>query len=193
VDVWGTGRLEARKPDKSKHRYHALRGKRTAHTITNHNINTFGDPGLLADCLIRNNPNKSHTLGVVPHYSERDHPATKALMARLPNAIFIDVFEEPLTVIKQIASCHFVISSSLHGLVVADSLNIPNLWLQITGKLRGKNWKFADYYSAFDLESNSPIPVSTIHSFKTIEAKFENYVRPGLQNIKEQLVRTFPY
>lgn len=193
VDVWGTGRLEARPPRKSKHRYHAVRGRLTAATVTNHEIAAFGDPGLLADRLLASLPAKRHTLGVVPHYSERDHPETKALRSRLPDAVFIDVFEEPLTVIEKIASCHFILSSSLHGLVVADAFGLPNLWMRITGNLRGRDWKFFDYYSVFKDIQPQAIQANSIHSFADTEARFECYERPGIERIKQKLAQAFPY
>jgi len=192
VDVWGTGRLDARPAHRSKHRYHALRGKLTAATVANHEVSIFGDPGLLADRLLSTLPSKRHTIGVVPHYSERKHPYTQALLSRLPDAVFIDVFDEPIDVIGKIAACHFVVASSLHGLVVADALGVPNQWIRISGNLRGQNWKFLDYYSVYDGLRPQSADINLIQSVTDLEARLVDYERPRLDQIKKALVDAFP-
>ena len=45
----------------------------------------------------------------------------------------------PFKCIKQIADCE-IISSALHGLIAADSLNIPNKWIKLSNKLVGNNF-----------------------------------------------------
>ena len=57
----------------------------------------------------------------------------------------------PLDNVKNVATkisgCTVVFSSSLHGLILADSYGIPNAHIIITNKLQGDTYKFEDYYS----------------------------------------------
>ncbi|GLQ53654.1 hypothetical protein GCM10010862_09130 [Devosia nitrariae] len=48
-------------------------------------------------------------------------------------------------VVEEIASCEFVISSSLHGLVVADAYGIPSIYVRV-GEREGL-LKYEDYYA----------------------------------------------
>lgn len=49
--------------------------------------------------------------------------------------------------VGQIARCRAVLSTSLHGLVVADSFGIPVVWFELEPALWGKDFKFLDYES----------------------------------------------
>ena len=58
-----------------------------------------------------------------------------------------------MQVIHEIACCKFIISSSLHGLIIAHSLGIPTVAFEIQDTpLRGGRFKFRDYYSAYGLD-----------------------------------------
>ena len=62
---------------------------------------------------------------------------------------FIDVNEaNPLDVIDQITSCRKILSSSLHGLIVADAYRIPNARLILSNLICGGDFKFDDYYKS---------------------------------------------
>ena len=49
----------------------------------------------------------------------------------------------------QLSKCKRVISSSLHDLILADSLVIPNIRIILSNKIYGGNFKFNDYYSSY--------------------------------------------
>lgn len=58
----------------------------------------------------------------------------------------LDPMSDAETLIASAARCQRIVSSSLHGLILADSLGIPNMWdpypVEVT-------FKFRDYASAF--------------------------------------------
>ena len=194
IHVWGTGVIEARPPAKSRHYYHAVRGPLTASTLSNHSVSQFGDPGLLVDQLIAAGSGKPYRLGVVPHYKEQQEASIQNLHKAIPGSILIDVFEPPEQVIKKITQCEFVVSSSLHGLIVADAFSIPNAWLQVSEQIRGAGWKFKDYYAAFGIEG--PMPLLLSEKTPTLESIIDHigdYQRPGLDAIKEGLLKSFPF
>lgn len=79
------------------------------------------------------------------------------------NVTVIRIDQSPYEVSKQICECKCVLSSSLHGLIFADSYNVPNHQLiflnkknNYTSNVLGNNFKFKDYYSSFDLEYKEP-------------------------------------
>ena len=195
VHVWGTGFIAAQKPAASRHHYHALRGPASAALIENHRITVFGDPGLLVDRIFeRPSPARRISLGIVPHYRDREDASILALHRAIPGSRLIDVFEPAASVVQQIASCDFVVSSSLHGLVVADSYAIPNLWLKVSDRQRGEGFKYSDYYGAFGLPAGEPLSIDgRPPDLDTIVAAIGDYARPGLEHLKDALSGSFPF
>ncbi|NQE93329.1 polysaccharide pyruvyl transferase family protein [Nocardia terpenica] len=74
-------------------------------------------------------PEQGRVRGLVPHlWSQKDLRIHRA-GELFPKIKVIEVRRHPIEVIKQIASCEFVFSSTLHGLAVADSFQVPNQWV----------------------------------------------------------------
>lgn len=130
----------------------AVRGQRTAAALRCSPSVLLGDPGLLARWLVPARAEKEKILGVVPHYLDRRAPAVRGLTSRFRDeALWIDVQQPAVRVIRAIDRCELVVASSLHGLVVADALGIPSIWAQFSGELVGGTFKFDDYYSALGM------------------------------------------
>lgn len=87
----------------------------------------------------------------MPHYVDRVHPSSVAFAA-IDGVHLINVFDEPCEVLRQIAACEFIVSSSLHGLVIADAYGVPNVRVRLSLGLIDE-LKFDDYYSAFGLRA----------------------------------------
>ena len=154
-------------------RFLLLRGKYTYNNIKENGKEVEfidgggdGDLGILSSYLLNNDtPNKKYSLGIIPHYNDLLSPLFFELYKKHPHSIIINVREPVLDVIKTISECECILSSSLHGLIVADSLHIPNLWVENVYKTKytEDRFKYKDYYSAFDLE-NDPVPIfDTLH------------------------------
>ncbi len=195
VHVWGTGFMEEVAPLSSSHHYHAVRGWHTARRLRGVEINTVGDPGLLVDRLLPefDATPKTVPLGLVPHYKDRGDNRIQALAAQIPGAVVLDVFLPPLDFLRRAAACNFILSSSLHGLIVADAFRIPNAWLSLSDSVRGAGFKFADYYSAFGIQDPQPLDISRGLSLHTLSVLAEKYERPGLEKIQQGLLQSFPF
>ena len=98
----------------------AVRGPLTAKGLKGNFV--LGDPGLLADELIPLQE-KKHDLGIVPHWTDTQLEHNKTFLKYNPK--IIRVSDDPLKVIKQIAQCKKIVSSSLHGIILADAFGIP--------------------------------------------------------------------
>lgn len=61
-------------------------------------------------------------------------------------------------------SCKCILSSSLHGLIVADSFNIPNRWISLSESslLEKQNFKYLDYYSSMDVYDEEPLNLNDV-------------------------------
>ena len=115
-----------------------------------------GDAGLLASELLTGNlGNKKYKLGIIPHDREREEHHFIDIHNNNSNSIIINVQDDPMDIIKTMSMCDCIISSSLHGLIVADSLGIPNRWVKLTDNPLGDAFKFHDYYSTFGIKTNA--------------------------------------
>lgn len=98
----------------------ALRGPLTAKGVRGNIV--LADPGLLADELV-GEQDKLYNLGIVPHWTDKsleNNPLFKKY-----NPKIIRVTDDPLKVIKEIGQCKKIVSSSLHGIILADAFSIP--------------------------------------------------------------------
>lgn len=193
VDVWGSGFMHDRAPSRSKHRLHAVRGKLTRERIVNAADAALGDPGLLVSSVFANvaSANKKHAIGVIPHYTDNENTQLKAFLKRYPQAKFLDILNDVDSFIAEMTECEFILSSSLHGLIMADSFGIPNQWLVISDKVEGNNFKFHDYYSVFDIAQPAFSDLDSL-TLEKIEKIAAAYSRPGLQDAQKALIASFP-
>lgn len=178
LTIFGSGFIEKGPEAAPRFKVLAVRGALTRARL---NIDApLGDPGLLFGKIIP--PQKKRwRLGVVPHYADN------LKRGDLPKGVrFINVRQNPIKVSLDIAACDFIVSSSLHGLVVADALGIPNVRLSFQG-LVGGDYKFRDYYSAFDMDDPGSIAQKDLFRFDMFEKMASGYARPGLDRIVEDL------
>jgi pyruvyltransferase len=166
LHVWGSGFIQ---PDsrigwRRKMRFHAVRGDLTADRVGA--SGPLGDPGILASLLIERVP-KVAAVGIVPHYIDAVQcpPRWKA----------IDPMRPVDDVLRDIASCELIVSSSLHGLIAADSFGIPCVWANTDKPLYGSpNYKFLDYATGRRANFNEPISYAEamasndLHSIATV-------------------------
>ena len=201
VAVWGTGFISelsttARIPATGIE-FRAVRGEMSRRVLEGKLGRSLdvptGDPGMLASLLFTEPVPKAHRLGVIPHFRERDDPRFPELSRLSDDSVVIDPTGEPLSVIREIAACELVISSSLHGLIVADSFGIPNLHVKVSDRVNGDGFKFADYYSAFgighrpfDLNSERLISLSQVEDRSCV---FSEAVRAKQHELKAAFPR----
>lgn len=152
VTVWGTGFMAwPRKPIRHiPAEVLAVRGPKTAKIAEDLGwpiAPVYGDPGLLASLLVAQRPAEI-SYGVIPHFAHFDHISRNIDSFGLR---LIDVRKPLMYVLRQISGCEMVFSSSLHGLIVAHSMNIPAV--RISGKysLSGGDFKFDDYFESVDV------------------------------------------
>ena len=86
-----------------------------------------------------------------------------------------------------------VISSSLHGLIIADAYGIPNARVNISNKLIGGDFKFKDYCMSvgreidlgFQLYKNTTLKeISELHFNKKIDFDSNKLLNSSPWNIK---------
>jgi hypothetical protein len=146
--VWGSGLIHDRPLRLPRARFLAVRGELTKDRLGLRGDVALGDAGLLAATVLPR-PATTWDLGFVPHSDHHHDPVAHELVERHPGQVrFIDVRRGPDHVVREIASCAAVLSTSLHGLIVADAYGIPGAWATLGADLMGGTFKFRDHESA---------------------------------------------
>jgi hypothetical protein len=117
------------------------------------------------------------------------------LQEKIPGSVVISPLGDPVKCAEKIAECETVISSSLHGLIAADSFGIPNRQLVFSSNIVGGQFKYDDYHSVF---GGAAAPLS----FQDI---INNGINPDriraeykisydqIAEVQEQLINCFPF
>ena len=197
--IWGTGCMHGHSAMSFPHaRVTALRGHLTTERINcpDKDQAVLGDPGLLASLLAKPE-RKRWKLGLIPHWSERDHPLLAQIASQHAEIVFIDICSPVEEVISIVNRCEFILSSALHGLILADSLQIPNEWLRLNPHQPDQyglpEFKFQDYYTLFGLQEKTYQTIQQADTLETLLAKFGPYERLGLEDLQNNLLEAFPF
>jgi pyruvyltransferase len=192
VHLWGTGIDPERSPtrDQSKgyqcpprtqFKIHALRGRLTAQTFRRQGIDVsdiYGDPIWFLPSIIKPVAEKRYELGIIVHVSElaapQDLPNLRDQVVRytIPPDLSSDIrlfttltqptFSALEERTQEITSCKRIVSTSLHGLVIAETYGIPcvyfrprgkgSLFLAIDDDGSSINHRVRDFYSGVGVE-----------------------------------------
>lgn len=145
--VWGSGAFgtETNSNLNPKAKYLAVRGPLTRNLLRINKIScpeVYGDPALLIPGIFNPPTVKKYKIGVILRWSETDwHRVDVDGDVKKINLGTSDI-EGTLT---DILSCEKIISSSLHGLILADAYGIPSAWLS-SETPKGLEFKFYDYF-----------------------------------------------
>ena len=176
VVIWGTGTLQTTILDRpslklfpvnrlirqikdlvqtAQPRICAVRGPRTRDILQNRGLycpNVFGDPAILLPKYYM--PRKKLTrnpIGLILHHTQhltREQLAFCANIGIRTISIFRKKNNEIENFIEEVCACERVFSSSLHGLIVAQTYGIPAQWIRLkNNSIHADDWhKFEDYF-----------------------------------------------
>lgn len=161
--IWGSGCLKPVGRGFMAHvDFAAVRGPRTAEVLRLGPL-PMGDPGLLIRAAMGEDIAPGEEIALVAHHAHRSDPALRALAGTVPGLRWVDVTDpDPLAVVRAIASCRHVVSSSLHGLVIADAFGRPSTWLDPTGIHAEATFKFHDYAAAIGRDLGAPVTAAAL-------------------------------
>lgn len=188
--IWGSGLIrpvqDFKRPIK---KILAVRGPLTRKELLKNGYDcpeVYGDPALLLPYYVtpRKTP-KRYKLGIIPHYTdfykeELNH------FKNDPNILVIKMFDYKnwTDIIDQICSCDFIASSSLHGLIVAEAYNVPNLWIEVDEPIAGDEnmrFKFHDFFQSIGLDREYPYIINENITQEDLCKQKIKYVKaPGL-------------
>lgn len=191
--VWGSGCIGPMRVDFVKNvRFASLRGPLSA-SILKLKVPSYGDAGLLAPEALGDKPRKTQKIGLVIHHKILDKFWRDDMVPDVKGAKVIDVRNpDHMAVIREIASCKLVVSSSLHGLIVADAFGIPSIWLNPEGNHGSSRFKFYDYANSIGRPMRHPVDVADLKA--AIEAHDLgplDYAH-GIEATRQDILAAFP-
>lgn len=148
-----------------------------------------GDLGLTLPLYYKPSFFKKHMVGIVPHFVDENLPSLAEIKKNYPEIKIISVrnYKKWTDVIDSIASCEFIFSSSLHGLIASEAYNIPCQWISFSDKEEKINWKpgwelkFHDFFSSIG-KNETEYEMSSKDNVLKLAEKFKKEYVPGKIN-----------
>lgn len=115
----------------------SVRGPLTRKLIVNAEVpEIYGDPALLLPLMYFPKVEKRKKTSLIPHYIDKP----------LFDKNIIDIEQNWKTFVDELLACEEIISSSLHGIVIAEAYGIPATWAIWSNKIMGGDFKYQDYF-----------------------------------------------
>jgi pyruvyltransferase len=141
----------------------------------------YGDPAILMPLIYAGQGEKKYDFSIIPQLVTE-----KGVREKYPDAHIISMNTDDYKgVIDQIVQSRLIVSSSLHGVILADVYGVPSVWYRGLGK--EIDFKYKDYYA------------STGRYVEWIPTCVEEALQcnplplPDLKLLQEGLLSTFPY
>ena len=122
-------------------------------------------------------------IGIIPHVVDLHHPVIEEIRENHADEILIiDLahYKKWTDVIDQICSCDMILSSSLHGLIVSDAYNIPNCWIELSGKVLAGYFKYQDYGSSVKRELVRPFRIENYSGIELAQKQCLQWTEPEI-------------
>ena len=155
--VWGSGIMSSDEDIDENIRVLSVRGPRTYERLKELNIPVepiFGDPALLLPEIYPSpaTKRKAFKYGFFSHYV--DVQLVREWYGKDSNIRLINPLNSnPLVLAAHVQKCEHIISSSLHGIIVAHAYGVPAVWVKHSDNLSGDDVKFHDYYESVGLKA----------------------------------------
>jgi hypothetical protein len=196
--VWGAGCPSADHAIEPGAKYHAVRGPLTRQMVLEAGGEcepVYGDPAWVLPLLHgAEKPAKTHRLGLIRHFTHRDRPMELGEGVREIEIIRagkagIEAF------LDEMLGCEAIISSSLHGVIIANAYGIPArlaTFLDGDRQIHGDGMKFDDYFLSIGLRDIRPLDLGVI---PRIEAKMASLCQdnPAREIDLEALLNSAPF
>jgi pyruvyltransferase len=150
MHVFGSGFIRQADEVSKNANWHWVRGPLSRQKIIDAGgtcSEVYGDPAFILPEIFGGG-SQLHDVGIVPHHVDYEYAKQNHSDFHVINLLNPDVAETTC----QITSCRAIISSSLHGLIVAHAYGIPAAWVQFSDKLHGDGLKFADHFASIGME-----------------------------------------
>lgn len=177
----------------------AVRGRLTRDVLTKagHDCpDVYGDPGILLREFFCPSEEKRFKTGLILHYSQdklfSDEACAKQGIRKI--SLVCTPTRTVETIIAEICQCGKIISSSLHGLILAHTYGVPARWIQIKDMRlhQSQSFKFYDYLSGIGAEAQRPLVLSPAMTDLSVLSDIEATTVEISDQTLDRLLKAFP-
>lgn len=155
----------------------------------------YGDPLILMPCVYNKQVDiVDNIIGIIPHYIDKDNKNYKLLKNNLENGgykvqfIDIEVGDNYEKIIDNINNCKYIISSSLHGVILGIIYKKETIFVEFGDKVVGNTFKFQDFFQSVNINYKN-INIYNIDIMKNIIDVDYEY----LQKIGKKIILLIPF
>lgn len=169
TEVWGAGIIDGNKALMVKPRkVYAVRGPLTREKLLAEGVDCpeiYGDPALLTPLYYRPDKQKRYKYGIISHVSNQATVANLRMNGKCVSEcagvriINLGQYIHWHDVIDQVCECESILSSSLHGLIIAEAYHVPNVWIEFGKPLIGGHFKFHDFFMSIHRDREKPVAI----------------------------------
>ena len=156
--VWGSGIISKEYEIKNAV-FLTVRGPQTRKHLINQGFDVpeiYGDPALLLPKFYNPKVEKEYKFGVIPHY--RDFKKVNEFYKNQDGVLLIDLMTNDVEKTTDLfLKCEKIVSSSLHGVIVAHAYGIPAIWQKFSDDVFGDDIKYQDYFESVNIKPYSSV------------------------------------
>lgn len=195
--VWGSGIINTEFGVDRRAEYLAVRGPRTRKKIIDQGGSCpeiYGDPALLLPLVFPADSKKKEKITIVPHYL--DYQDLKMDLVENNKSDVVNMFTADFKATLSELNCsNLIISSSLHGLILAVAYGIPCLWVEFSDKIFGDDTKYYDFFESLGISGVQKYEVTNINEFilRVDEYPLITATPEALKNLQKGLLDSYPF
>ena len=142
----------------------SVRGPKTREKLLKMGIkcpNNFGDPLFVFPLIYNPDITIKYKIGLIPHYIDKKSKCfielyeaiSKKFSVKLIN---IETGPNFTKFIDDIKECEFIISSTLHGVIISLAYFKKTIWTRFSENVIGGDFKFQDFFESLNIQYQDP-------------------------------------
>jgi len=191
--VWGAGCISQNSHIPVLKKVYVVRGPKTRELLMQSGIScpeNYGDPALLLPLIYNPHTTSSNKIGIILNAADEQNEVLDIINDdKSYTLISMTRYSDWREVVRNITQCRLVLSSSLHGLIISDAYDIPNIWVSLDNckNIIGGHFKYLDYFGSVKRHQKKPIELeeilrNSIEDYLNIIEKPQIDLKPIIEN-----------
>ena len=174
----------------------SVRGPETRKVLLENGIAcppNYGDPALLLPCFYKPLIRKVGKGGLILNMgTEVAQPSFIKDIVNNHNLEVISMtqYTKWTDIIDRICSCDYIISESLHGLIVSETYGIPNVWVEFSNHPDYWEFKYKDYYESIGKDEKI-IHIESADDFESVKPSITKWEKGKINY--DDMLRLYPF
>lgn len=157
----------------------------------------YGDPAILLPLYYYPSVEKKFKLGIIPHIN--DYELVVEMYKEYKDIHIINFRTNDVEYTTQeILSCDYILSSSLHGIIVAHAYKIPAIQVRFSNNIHGDGVKYHDYFLSVDLKTYTAVEVINAQNVEDSILIIKNHIDAlpsvtKINQLQQELLKVCPF